>query len=99
MNNDVQAHYHTFLAESYSWINGEPEEQVRKTRNFSLPMPSVQDIIYFRERGIWERTAGKYTKIHIGPETPTRMMTGAGFGIEYFAVDNGMITPLAGEDV
>jgi hypothetical protein len=51
-----------------------------------------------RKRGIWERTAGKYTKIHIGPETLNRMLTGAGFGIEYFAVDNGMITALARKD-
>ncbi|MHB8051813.1 MAG: class I SAM-dependent methyltransferase [Methanoregula sp.] len=34
MNNDVQAHYNTILAESYSWINGGMEDQVRKNQKF-----------------------------------------------------------------
>jgi hypothetical protein len=35
MNNDVQAHYNTFFAESNSWINGEMEERPKNLRFFS----------------------------------------------------------------
>jgi hypothetical protein len=40
----------------------------------------------------------EYTKIRIEPETFTRMLTGAGFGIEYSAANSGMITALARKD-
>ena len=56
---------------------------------------TVQDILYSRGRGIWERTAGEYTKIRIDSETLCRMLTGAGFGIEYSSVNDGMITVIA----
>jgi hypothetical protein len=56
---------------------------------------SVQDILLSRKRGLCERTAGKYTKIRIAPESLSRILTGAGFGIEYSAVDDGMITLIA----
>jgi protein-L-isoaspartate O-methyltransferase len=56
---------------------------------------TVQDILYSRERGPWERTAGKYRKIRIGPDALTRMLTGAGFAVEYSSADNGMITVIA----
>jgi hypothetical protein len=53
---------------------------------------TVEDILYSRRRGIWERTAGEYTKIRIAPD---KILTGAGFGIEYSAVNTGMITVIA----
>jgi SAM-dependent methyltransferase len=56
---------------------------------------TVTDILYSRERGVWERTAGKYEKIRIGPDTLTRLLTRAGFGIDYSAVNDGMITVIA----
>lgn len=56
---------------------------------------TVQFILSSRRRGVWERTAGKYTKIRIAPEMLCRMLTDAGFGIEYSAVDDEMITAIA----
>jgi SAM-dependent methyltransferase len=56
---------------------------------------TVQDILYTRGRGIWERTAGEYTKIRIDPETLSRVLTRTGFGIGYSATENGIITVIA----
>jgi SAM-dependent methyltransferase len=56
---------------------------------------TVQDILYSRREGIWGRTTGNYTKIRIAPDTLARMLTGAGFGLEYSAVNDGMITVVA----
>ena len=56
---------------------------------------SVQDILYSRREGIWGRAAGNYTKIRIAPDTLARKLTGAGFGIEYSAVVDGMIIVVA----
>ena len=56
---------------------------------------TVLDILYSRGHGIWGRTAGEYTKIRIPPDILIRMLTGAGFGIEYSGVNNGMITVIA----
>jgi hypothetical protein len=55
----------------------------------------VQDILYSRGREVWMRSTGKYTKIRITPDTLTGMLTGAGFGIEFAAVNEGMITVIA----
>jgi SAM-dependent methyltransferase len=60
---------------------------------------TVQDILYSRGLGVWGRTAGKYEKIRIAPETLTRILTVAGFAIEYSAVDDGMITVIARKGV
>jgi SAM-dependent methyltransferase len=59
---------------------------------------TVQDILYSRGRGVWERTAGTYTKIRIVPETLSRLLTGAGFSIDNASVENGIITVIAGKD-
>jgi hypothetical protein len=56
---------------------------------------SVQDILYLRRQGIWERTAGKYKKIRIAPGTLIRGLTHAGFAIESSSGDNRMITVIA----
>jgi hypothetical protein len=55
----------------------------------------VQDIPHSRGPGLWERTAGRFTKIRIDPDTLMGMLNGAGFGLEYSAMDNGMITVIA----
>jgi hypothetical protein len=56
---------------------------------------TVQDILYSGGRGVWERTAGKYTKIRIAPEMLNRMLAGAGFAIIFSAAENGMIAVIA----
>ena len=56
---------------------------------------SVQDILYSSREGTWGRAAGNYTKIRIAPDTLARKLTGAGFGIEYSAVVDGMIIVVA----
>ncbi len=56
---------------------------------------TVQDILYSRGKEGWGRTAGKYMKIRIAPETLFRMLTGAGFRIDYSAIHDGMITIIA----
>jgi hypothetical protein len=56
---------------------------------------TVQDNLYTRERSNRERTAGKYEKIRIAPGTLSRILTGAGFPIEYSSVENGIITVIA----
>jgi SAM-dependent methyltransferase len=60
---------------------------------------TVQDILYVCRQGAWERSAGKYTKIRIAPGMLTRMLTGAGFAIEYSSVKDGMITVIARRNV
>jgi SAM-dependent methyltransferase len=59
---------------------------------------TVQDILYSRKRGVWERTTGKYEKIRIAPEIIIRMLNDAGFSIEYSSVENGIITVIARND-
>jgi SAM-dependent methyltransferase len=59
---------------------------------------TVQDILYSRKRGIWQRSVGSYEKIRIAPGSLTRMLTGAGFTIGYSSVDNGMISVIALKD-
>lgn len=56
---------------------------------------TVQDILYSGTRGTWERTASEYTKIRIDRDTLTRVLTGAGFDIEYSAVKDGIMTVVA----
>jgi SAM-dependent methyltransferase len=56
---------------------------------------TVQDLLYSRRGGLWERNAGEYEKIRIAPDTLIRMLTGAGFAVEYSSVDDGMITAIA----
>jgi SAM-dependent methyltransferase len=56
---------------------------------------TVHDILYSRIQGMWERTAGKYTKIRIAPELLNRMLAGAGFAIVFSAAENGMMTVIA----
>jgi SAM-dependent methyltransferase len=62
---------------------------------FHADMLRVQDILYSCGPGIWERTAGEYMKIRVGPETLTRTLTGAGFAIDFSAVENGIMTVIA----
>lgn len=65
------------------------------TREYRPDTLTVQDILYSRKRGVWERTAGEYKKIRTAPDTLTRIHTGAGFRIEYSAVKTGVITVIA----
>jgi SAM-dependent methyltransferase len=58
---------------------------------------TVRDILYSRREGAWERSAGNYTKIRIAPDMLKRMLAGAGFAIEYSAVEGGIITVVAGK--
>jgi SAM-dependent methyltransferase len=59
---------------------------------------TVQDILYSRGPDFWERNAGRYEKIRIGPDTLARMLTGAGFAIDFSSDDDGMITVIARKD-
>nr|WP_320160415.1 class I SAM-dependent methyltransferase [uncultured Methanoregula sp.] len=57
----------------------------------------VTDILISRKSGKWERTAGTYTKIRIAPEILVRMLDEAGFTVEFFEADAGVITIIAGK--
>jgi SAM-dependent methyltransferase len=59
---------------------------------------TVQDILYFRSRGSWVRTAGTYGKIRIDPETLSTLLAEAGFFTEYESAAGGLITVIARKD-
>jgi 2-polyprenyl-3-methyl-5-hydroxy-6-metoxy-1,4-benzoquinol methylase len=56
---------------------------------------TVEDILYSRSGGRWQRDAGRYTKLRILPEELDRMVRSAGFGTIYSAIQDGMITTIA----
>jgi len=58
---------------------------------------SITDILISRKSGKWERTSGTYTKIRIAPEIFVRMLGNAGFTIEFFETDAGVITIIIGK--
>ena len=58
---------------------------------------SITDILVSRKSGKWERTSGTYTKIRIAPEIFVRMLGNAGFTIEFFETDAGVITIIIGK--
>jgi SAM-dependent methyltransferase len=59
---------------------------------------AVQDILYHRRQGTWERTSGKYEKIRIAPGTLICMLAGAGFAIESSSEDKEMIMVIVRKD-
>jgi SAM-dependent methyltransferase len=56
---------------------------------------TVTDILYSRPGGRWEREAGSYRKIRIAPAFLKECLAGAGFGIGYCRVENGIISVIA----
>ena len=59
---------------------------------------AVQDILYHRRQGLWERTSGKYEKIRIAPGTLIHMLADAGFAIESSSEDKEMIMVIVRKD-
>jgi hypothetical protein len=56
---------------------------------------TVQDILFSSRRGVWERTAGEYTKIRIPPDKLNKAIRMAGFALTFSEVRDGIVTIIA----
>jgi hypothetical protein len=56
---------------------------------------TVEDVLYSRTGGNWQRDAGTYTKIRIPPEYLVRIVRSAGFTLQYREVREGIMTIIA----
>jgi SAM-dependent methyltransferase len=76
---------------------------VRRDRNriflcrleYQADIVIVTDILYSRVQDRWERKTGQYMKIRIAPGILRRVLTSAGFVIEYSAADAGVMEIIA----
>jgi SAM-dependent methyltransferase len=59
---------------------------------------NVTDVLYSRESGSWERSAGEYRKLRIAPAFLERELERAGFRVEKNTVGEGYITVISEKD-